>query len=40
VFPLQVIKHLWKVKQPYTPNVAGTVMAIAAMQDRRGSIRA
>ena len=34
VFPLPVIKHLWKVKQPYTPNVAGTVMAIAAMQDR------
>jgi histidinol-phosphate aminotransferase len=34
VFPLPIIKHLWKVKQPYTPNVAGTVMAIAAMQDR------
>jgi histidinol-phosphate aminotransferase len=34
VFPLPVIRHLWKVKQPYTPNVAGTVMAIAAMQDR------
>ena len=30
VFPLPVIKHLWKVKQPYTPNVAGSVMAIAA----------
>ena len=34
VFPLPVIKHLWKVKQPYTPNVAGSLMAIAAMQDR------
>jgi histidinol-phosphate aminotransferase len=34
VFPLPIIKHLWKVKQPYTPNVAGSVMAIAAMQDR------
>src|SRR6185436_5130236 len=34
VFPLPVIRHLWKVKQPYTPNVAGSVMAIAAMQDR------
>jgi len=34
VFPLPVITHLWKVKQPYTPNVAGTVAAIAAMGDR------
>ena len=34
VFPLPVIRHLWKVKQPYTPNVAGSIMAIAAMQDR------
>jgi len=34
VFPLPIIKHLWKVKQPYTPNVAGSLMAIAAMQDR------
>jgi histidinol-phosphate aminotransferase len=34
VFPLAIIKHLWKVKQPYTPNVAGALMAIAAMQDR------
>jgi histidinol-phosphate aminotransferase len=34
VFPLPIIKHLWKVKQPYTPNVAGALMAIAAMQDR------
>jgi histidinol-phosphate aminotransferase len=34
IFPLPIIKHLWKVKQPYTPNVAGSVMAIAAMQDR------
>ena len=34
VFPLPVIRHLWKVKQPYTPNVAGSIMAIAAIQDR------
>ena len=34
VLPLPVMTHLWKVKQPYTPNVAGAVMAIAAMQDR------
>ena len=34
VFPLPIIRHLWKVKQPYTPNVAGSLMAIAAMQDR------
>ena len=34
VFPLPVLKHLWKIKQPYTPNVAGTVAAIAALGDR------
>jgi histidinol-phosphate aminotransferase len=34
VFPLPIIRHMWKVKQPYTPNVAGSVMAIAAMQDK------
>jgi histidinol-phosphate aminotransferase len=34
VFPLPVIKHLWKIKQPYTPNVAGAVAAIAALSDR------
>jgi histidinol-phosphate aminotransferase len=34
VFPLPVIRHLWKVKQPYTPNVAGSVAAIAALSDR------
>ncbi len=33
VFPLSVIKHLWKVKQPYTPNVAGGAMAVAALRD-------
>ena len=34
LLPLPVIKHLWKVKQPYTPNVAGTVAALAALADR------
>jgi histidinol-phosphate aminotransferase len=33
VFPLKVIKHLWKIKQPYTPNVAGCLGAIAALND-------
>jgi len=34
VFPLPLIAQLWKVKQPYTPNVAGSVAAIAALGDR------
>ena len=33
IFPLDVIKHLWKVKQPYTPTVASAVGAIAALGD-------
>ena len=33
IFPLAVIKHLWKIKQPYTPNVAGAIGAIAALSD-------
>jgi len=34
LLPLPIIKHIWKVKQPYTPNVAGTVAALAALSDR------
>jgi histidinol-phosphate aminotransferase len=34
LFPAGIITHLWKVKQPYTPNVAGTVTAVAALSDR------
>ena len=34
LLPLPIIKHVWKVKQPYTPNVAGTVAALAALADR------
>ncbi|HEY3291420.1 MAG TPA: histidinol-phosphate transaminase [Anaerolineae bacterium] len=33
VFPADIIQHLWKVKQPYTPNVAGSIAAIAALED-------
>jgi len=33
VFPQPVIRHLWKIKQPYTPNVAGMTAAIAALSD-------
>jgi histidinol-phosphate aminotransferase len=33
LFPAGIISHLWKVKQPYTPNVAGSVAALAAMAD-------
>lgn len=34
VFPLKIIQHLWKIKQPYTPNVAASVAAIASLSDR------
>lgn len=34
VFAPSVIRHLWKVKQPYTPNVAGSIAAIASLADR------
>jgi len=33
LFPLEVVGHLWKIKQPYTPNVAGSIGAIAALSD-------
>jgi len=33
VFPLPVIRHLWKIKQPYTPNVAASAAAVAALAD-------
>jgi histidinol-phosphate aminotransferase len=35
LFPAGIITHLWKMKQPYTPNVAGTLAALAAMADRQ-----
>lgn len=33
VFPLDVAKHLWKLKQVFTPNSAAHVMAIGALSD-------
>lgn len=33
-FPLAVIKHLWKIKQPYNVSVAGQVAAEASLLDR------
>lgn len=34
VFPLAIIAHLWKIKQPYNVNVAGQLAALASLQDR------
>ncbi len=34
IFPLEIIQHLWKIKQPYTPTVASSIGAVAALQDR------
>jgi histidinol-phosphate aminotransferase len=33
-FPLWLLPHLWKIKQPYNVNVAASLAAIAALQDR------
>ncbi|MGQ9625565.1 MAG: histidinol-phosphate transaminase [Anaerolineae bacterium] len=33
VFPLEIISHLWKIKQPYNVNVAGAIAAIASLED-------
>ncbi len=33
VFPENVIRHLWKIKQPYNVNVAATAAAIASLED-------
>ncbi len=32
-FPLWLMAHLWKIKQPYNVNVAGTVAALASLED-------
>ena len=32
-FPLALMPHLWKIKQPYNVNVAATAAAIAALED-------
>lgn len=33
VFPEAIIPQLWKIKQPYNVNVAGTVAALASLND-------
>jgi histidinol-phosphate aminotransferase len=33
VFPLDIIKHLWKMKQPYNVNVAAQAAALASLED-------
>ncbi len=33
LFPRWMMPHLWKVKQPYNVNVAGTVAALASLED-------
>jgi histidinol-phosphate aminotransferase len=34
-FPLPLMKHLWKIKQPYNVNVAAQVAAVASISDRQ-----
>jgi len=33
VFPLDIIQHLWKIKQPYNVNVAAQAAALASLED-------
>ncbi|RME70498.1 MAG: histidinol-phosphate transaminase [Chloroflexi bacterium] len=33
-FPLAIIEHLWKIKQPYNVNVAGQLAALVSLEDR------
>lgn len=33
IFPPQIIKHLWKIKQPYNVTVAGQAAATASLKD-------
>jgi histidinol-phosphate aminotransferase len=34
-FPLEIIKHLWKIKQPYNVNVAAQIAAQVSLADRK-----
>ena len=34
IFPLTIMRHLWKIKQPYNVNVAASTAAIASLDDR------
>ena len=43
IFPLPIIRHLWKIKQPYNANVAAAVAGLAsleALEERRQTIAA
>ncbi len=33
-FPAKIIKHLWKIKQPYNVSVAGQLAALASLADQ------
>lgn len=33
IFPLEIMQHLWKFKQPYNVNVAATVAGLASLND-------
>ena len=33
IFPLEIIKHLWKIKQPYNVNVAAQAAVLASLED-------
>ena len=33
IFPLALMEHLWKCKQPYNVNVAATVAGLASLED-------
>lgn len=33
-FPLEIIKHLWKIKQPYNVSVAAQVAGVASLNDK------
>jgi histidinol-phosphate aminotransferase len=32
IFPLNIMPHLWKIKQPYNVSVAGHVAALASLE--------
>ncbi|CAN8073897.1 unnamed protein product [Agarophyton chilense] len=33
-FPLSIIKHIWKIKQPYNVSVAGQIAAIVSIKEK------
>jgi len=39
LFPGEIIEHLWKIKQPYNVNVAGTAAALASLKEREHLLR-